>query len=84
MDAHNWPIYGVSISRSGLCIATYDHHWSIIIWDAISGGVKREWLTADVHFGASISPDGMRLATADDTEITIWNAEHGTILSTIP
>ena len=84
MDAHNGPIQGVSISRSGLCIATYDHHWSIIIWDAISGGVKREWLTADVHFGASISPDGMRLATADDTEITIWNAEHGTILSTIP
>ena len=65
-------------------IATYDRFWSIIIWDAVSGEVECEWPVENYFFEASISPDGMRLATAKFTEIAIWDAEHGTILATIP
>src|SRR5258706_306234 len=81
---HGGPIWSVSYSPNGACVATGSEDKTIRIWDAESGATVGEPLTGHHGWVISVaySPNGKYIISGSfDRTIRIWDAETGAPVS---
>lgn len=77
MDSPEPYVTGVSYSPDGRVIATVGGDKKLQLWDAETARHLRTFNGEEAFMQVSFSPDGLRLATAGDKNITVRDAKTG-------
>ncbi len=81
IGAHAQPITGLIFSKDGSRIATTSSDQTVKIWDWRAKKLVTQ--TKVTAFKLAFSPDGSRLAAAEDRQITLWNTQNGALATTL-
>ena len=82
--AHKRGIYELRVSADGSTLATCSHDRSVKLWDAQTLKERKTIATDAPVFGVAFSHDGTLLAMGNAKgEVTIYNAQTGTLVRTI-
>jgi WD40 repeat protein/tRNA A-37 threonylcarbamoyl transferase component Bud32 len=76
LRGHRHGVYCVLYSRDGRRLVTGGFDGTLRIWDSESGRQLRE-LPQSTAVTLDLSPDGRRVAAADDSVVRIWNVQTG-------
>lgn len=81
VEAHAQPITSLVFSSDGSRIATTSSDQAVKIWDWRAKKLVTQIKVA--AFKLAFSPDGSRLAVAEDRQITLWNTQDGSLGTTL-
>ncbi|MDX1377350.1 MAG: TIR domain-containing protein [Anaerolineales bacterium] len=81
VTAHDGFVYSAEFSPDGEFVLTSGSDGAVLLWDADTGELLREFFVEGTAQDAQFSPDGGRIVTADEANIgQVWNTDTGELI----